>query len=82
MKYKGMTEGDKSSTEKLCKSRDLHFEGKIKVCKLNVESEKVDKQNCKQDKHGQKDNENITAFWGIHYFQLWDIKKVRVRKKR
>lgn len=42
--------------------KGLHFEGKIKVCKLNVESEKVDKQNCKQDKHRQKDNENITAF--------------------
>ena len=66
MKYKGTTEGDKGSTEKLCKSRDLHFEGKIKICKLNVENEKVDKQACRQDRHGQKDNETITAFSGVH----------------
>lgn len=66
MKYKGKTEADKGTTEKLCKSRDLHFEGKIKICKLSVDNEKVDKQTCRQDRHGQKDNETITDFLWVH----------------
>jgi len=62
MKYKGTTQKDKDSIEKLWKSRDLDLKGNLKICKFKVEREKVDKQACRQDKHGQKDNMTITAF--------------------
>lgn len=51
------------------------------MCKLNAESEKVDKQTCRQDRSGQKDNETITVFFGIGYIHSWDTKKVRMREK-